>query len=120
VILVPGAERRHRIDLYKVTSTNAAGRFYFEHVPPGDYTMFAWEDVESWSWLEPQFMQAHEGRGTPARIGEGTEVAVEVTVTPPHELLVFVHFSAVGWIAVERAACRKLHQYRHRLSQLLP
>jgi hypothetical protein len=82
VVLVPGAESRHRIDLYKVTSTNAAGRFSFEHVPPGDYTVFAWEDVESWSWLEPQFMQAHEGRGTPARIGEGAEVAVEVTVTP--------------------------------------
>jgi hypothetical protein len=52
------------------------------NVPPDDYRVFAWEDVETGAWLDPQFMRLDEGRGTPVRIAEGASVSAEVAVIP--------------------------------------
>ncbi len=57
VVLVPDLRTRHRTDLYKTISTDTAGRFQFRGVPPGDYKLFAWEDVERGAWLDPGFLQ---------------------------------------------------------------
>jgi hypothetical protein len=82
VVLVPGVNKRHRIDLYRTALTDAAGRFRFQGVAPDDDKVFAWDDVETGAWLDPQFMQIHEERGQPLRIGEGARIAAEVTITP--------------------------------------
>ena len=78
VALVP--EVRRRVDLYRSVPPDGSGRFRFDRVPPGDYRIFAWSDVESGAWLDPGFMRAHENRGTPVRVSEGTTENVEVTV----------------------------------------
>ena len=82
VVLMPVAARRRRLDLYKVATTDAAGRFRVPNVPPDDYRVFAWEDVETGAWLDAQFVRLDEGRGTPVRIGEGASVTTEVAVIP--------------------------------------
>jgi hypothetical protein len=81
-VLLPSADRRHRFDLYRVSATDAAGRFRFTGVPPGDYMAIAWEDVETGAWLEPGFVRGDEGRGTPLTLGEGMSVSVEIPVVP--------------------------------------
>lgn len=82
VVVAPVSALRHRLDLYKVTTTDAAGRFRVPNVPPDDYRVFAWEDVETGAWLDPQFMRLDEGRGTPLRIAEGASVSAEVVLIP--------------------------------------
>ena len=82
VVLVPRPDRRQRADLYKVVSTDAAGRFRIPNVPPEDYKLFAWEDVETNAWLDPQFIRLDEERGQALRIGEGARVTVDVPVIP--------------------------------------
>ena len=82
VVLVPRSERRQRTDLYRVVSTDAAGRFRIPNVPPEDYKLFAWEDVETNAWLDPQFLRLDEERGQAVRIGEGARVVVDVAVIP--------------------------------------
>jgi hypothetical protein len=49
---------------------------------PGDYRLFAWEDIQTGAWEDPDFMRPYEGRGTPAHVNEGTNNDVQVTVIP--------------------------------------
>jgi hypothetical protein len=83
VVLVPETARRSRWDLYRTTSTDASGRFHVEGVPPGDYRVFAWEDVETGAWQDPDFIRQFEERGRPVRINEGGTSNVELRVVPP-------------------------------------
>jgi hypothetical protein len=76
VVLLP--EIRSRIDLYRSTLADASGRFRFDRIPPGDYRIFAWAEVENDAWFDADFMSVYESRGTPIRIGEGTAGAVRV------------------------------------------
>jgi hypothetical protein len=82
VVFVPENPRRKRLDLYRTTSTDASGRFHVEGLPPGDYRVFAWEDVENGAWQDPDFLRAFEDRGKPVRIGEGSTANMELRVIP--------------------------------------
>src|SRR5215471_18618803 len=61
VVLVP--DIRRRTDLYRSASTDARGRFHFDRVPPGDYKVLSWEEVEEGAWYDPEFLRAGENRG---------------------------------------------------------
>ncbi len=81
VALLPDVRRR--FDLYRATITDSSGRFHLDHVPPGDYRAFAWEEVSDGAWQDPEFVRADENRGTPVHVGEGTVVAIRLTAIPP-------------------------------------
>ena len=80
VVLVPEGARRNRFDLYRTTSTDAAGRFHSEGVPPGDYRVFAWDDIETGAWMDPDYLRRFEDRGRPLRISEGGTANLELRV----------------------------------------
>jgi hypothetical protein len=79
VVLVPDVGKRHRLDLYKTIVTDNAGRFRLSGVPPDDYQLFAWEDIETGAWLEPEFIAAIERQGTFVKMTEGGRVATQLT-----------------------------------------
>jgi hypothetical protein len=79
VVMVP--EVRRRTDLYRITSTDPAGRFHIDRVPPGNYQVFAWQEVGDGAWFDPDFMQT-QPRGTTVTIGERGTTTVEVSVIP--------------------------------------
>jgi len=83
VVLVPEQARRHRLDLYRMTSTDAAGRFRFPGLTPGDYKLFAWEDVEQGAWQDPEFIRIYEERGKSYRLPEGGQQTADLRVIPP-------------------------------------
>ena len=82
VVLVPDVRLRHRIDLYKSISTDGSGRFRMPGLTPGDYKLFAWEDVETGAWHDPDFMRLHENSGKPVQIREGSDESVQLTEIP--------------------------------------
>jgi hypothetical protein len=82
VVLVPDIRLRQRSDLYKVVATDSAGRFRMQGVTPGDYKLFAWENVESGAWQAPEFIQAYENAGRPIRINEGSNENLQLLVIP--------------------------------------
>jgi hypothetical protein len=82
VVLAPDVRLRHRADLYHSVSTDSSGHFQFRGLSPGDYKLFAWEDVPRGAWEDPEFLAGFEGRGLPTRINEGPNSTVQVTVIP--------------------------------------
>jgi hypothetical protein len=65
------ADRLYRTDMYKVTSTDTGGRFQLQGLRPGEYRVFAWENIEKGTWIDSTFLRQHEERGTTIRIEEG-------------------------------------------------
>jgi 5-hydroxyisourate hydrolase-like protein (transthyretin family) len=78
VVLVPNA--RKRTALYKTIVTGADGRFSFPEVPPGDYKLFAWDDVETGAWQNPEFIRQYESRGRAVSISEKSKEEVQLNV----------------------------------------
>jgi hypothetical protein len=83
VALVPqGEKRRSRPEFYRTALTDRSGRFTLPNLPPGEYKVFAWEDVENGAWMDPDFLKPLEEQGTPVRLGEGAEADVELKAIP--------------------------------------
>ena len=80
VVAVPDGGNRGRADLYKRAATDRQGRFTMGGLAPGDYTLYAWVDLERGAWESPEFMRAFEGRGRFVRLREGKNEPVELSV----------------------------------------
>ncbi len=70
VVLIPEGGRRFRVD-HSFTSSDDAGQFQFAAVPPGDYKVLAWQDVERGKWQDPDFVREYQRLGKPVRIEAG-------------------------------------------------
>jgi hypothetical protein len=81
-VLVPDIANRSRRDFYRSAVTDDAGVFRFQGIAPGDYKVFAWEEIEVSSWLDPAIVRPHESRGKPIRIQDGSRENVEAVVIP--------------------------------------
>jgi hypothetical protein len=81
VVLIPERQRDRR-DLFKPTLTDSSGRFTFLGVPPGDYRIFSWEDIEPFAYNDPEVLRQHEQRATLVRVSESGRVTQEVKIIP--------------------------------------
>jgi hypothetical protein len=82
VVLVPELRNRHRRDLYKIAMTDSSGQFRFRGITPGEYTLFAWDNVETGAWQDPEFLGTYETQGTPVHIAEGESQSIRLVVIP--------------------------------------
>jgi hypothetical protein len=84
VLLAPDIAHRNRTDLFQQVITGTSGRFQIEFVPPGDYKLFAWKNIEDDAWQDPDFMQTYENRGKPIRVIEASkqDVSLALIATP--------------------------------------
>ena len=78
MVLVPESRRRGREPLYRNATTDQHGRFTVRNIEPGDYKLFAWEDVESGAWLDPDFLKPVESEGRSVAIKEGSRESAEL------------------------------------------
>jgi hypothetical protein len=78
VALIPEDSLRFRI-AHKYAVTDAEGKFQIHGIAPGDYKLFAWEQVERGAWQDPEFISRHERSGKAVRIEEGRNATVELT-----------------------------------------
>ena len=60
VTLVPDPIKEGRSDLYRFVNTDRKGYFAIGNVPPGEYKVFAWEDIEPGAYMDPEFLKPHE------------------------------------------------------------
>jgi 5-hydroxyisourate hydrolase-like protein (transthyretin family)/uncharacterized protein (DUF2141 family) len=78
IVLVPDPPHRQRFDIYYAAAADDSGRVHLDTLAPGDYRVFAWDDVPADSWQDPDFLRSYEHLGKPARITEGGRASVEL------------------------------------------
>jgi hypothetical protein len=83
VILVPPLERRKNPALFKVVSTNEAGRFSMMGVMPGSYTIFALQDRPFREpWLNADFLSTYKGQSLPVDVHSSSSEEVRLDLIP--------------------------------------
>jgi carboxypeptidase family protein len=58
------------------------GRFQITNIPPGDFTVYAWESIPIYTWQDPAVMQRAAGRGTRVHLDDGSSVTVSILALP--------------------------------------
>jgi len=79
VALIPNRTGVLRPDLYKLESSDDNGQFRISGVAPGDYHVYAWEQLEQGAYFDPEFMRRFEGLGTPVQVTAGSLTNVKLT-----------------------------------------
>jgi hypothetical protein len=65
--------------------TDQLGRFAMRNVTPGDYTLFAWEQIERGTYLDPDLLEQYEDRGQAVHVEESGRVSVQLDAIPAAE-----------------------------------
>jgi uncharacterized protein (DUF2141 family) len=82
VVLVPDSERRSQPRYYRQTVSDRQGRFALQNIIPGDYEVFAWQDIERGSYLDPEFLSQFEDRGKAVSLKDGAALNLQLDVIP--------------------------------------
>jgi hypothetical protein len=48
-----------------------AGAFQIRGLPPGDYRLYAWQQVEEGAWMDPDFLAPLTGKAEKVSLSEG-------------------------------------------------
>ena len=80
VVIVSDPARRRRQDLNKSAISNVEGRVSFDGLAPGQYKIFAWDEIGAGAWQDPEVLRAYDGRGVNLRIVENSKENLAVRV----------------------------------------
>ncbi|HKC00744.1 MAG TPA: hypothetical protein VKD23_18320, partial [Terriglobales bacterium] len=85
VVAVPEEKYRKLPDRFVTGSTDQHGRFTIHGLPPGNYTLYAWQDLDEPVWVDPDFLKSQEANGTTVKIEEGSHQTVDLKLSPAGE-----------------------------------
>ena len=85
VVLVPDGKGRGQPNDYRQSVTDLLGRFAMRNIVPGDYTLFAWEQVDRGAYFDPEFIGQYEDRGKAVHVEEGGHLSVKLELIPAAE-----------------------------------
>jgi hypothetical protein len=85
VVAVPEARLRSHPERYRKAVSDQSGRFSLRALPPGDYTLFAWESVDGEAYYNPEFLKSYEGQGKALHLTEGERKSLQLSVVPSSE-----------------------------------
>ena len=74
VVLIPNeSSRRHQS-----TIADHTGAFSIAGLPPGEYKLYAWEEVAADAWLDPDFLKSFESKGESVTLREGEQKTLTI------------------------------------------
>jgi hypothetical protein len=82
VVLLPEGQPPFRPDRQRTFTTSETGRFQFRGLPPGEYRVLAWEDVDAGAWFNPSFLNSYERAALRVQLAEGEHRDLAVSVIP--------------------------------------
>ncbi|HUS05833.1 MAG TPA: carboxypeptidase-like regulatory domain-containing protein, partial [Bryobacteraceae bacterium] len=82
VVLAPDASRRSQYWLFKTAATSQTGGFTLSGIPPGEYTLLSWEDIEDGAYQDPDVVARYESQGKKITIKDGSSETVQVQAIP--------------------------------------
>jgi hypothetical protein len=85
VVAVPAEPFRSHPERYRKTLTDQSGRFTLRGLPPGDYTILAWENVDGEAYYNSEFLKGYEGQGRQVHLEEGRRVSMTLKAIPAAE-----------------------------------
>lgn len=68
--------------LYRETTTDQSGAFSFKGVPPGDYKLLAWEDIDAGAYQDPGFVKQFEGQAVSVSLKENDRKTLSCKAVP--------------------------------------
>lgn len=80
VVLVPQLSRRKNVMFYDRVVTDAKGEFKFEGIAPGEYKVFAFEQLPDTAEQNPEFIARYETLGQSVTVNAGATVEMRVRV----------------------------------------
>jgi hypothetical protein len=80
-VLIPDRNRDRR-DVYKFAQSDQNGHFTMNGISPGDYKLFAWEDIEPFSYFDPDVLKQFEDNGKSVHVVETTKETIDVRLIP--------------------------------------
>jgi hypothetical protein len=81
VVLIPDQDRG-RSELFRFGNTDAMGKFTLRGIPPGNYKIFAWENLEANAYYDPEILRTYEQQGKVVRVEQGSKLTAEVKLIP--------------------------------------
>ena len=85
IVAVPEARLRGRVDRYRKTVSDQSGHFTVHGIPPGNYTLLAWESVDGDAYYNPDFLKTYEAQGSALRLTEGERKSLQLQAIPAAE-----------------------------------
>jgi hypothetical protein len=85
VVAVPEPRFRSHPDRYRKALTDQHGHFTLRGLPPGDYTLFAWESVDGEAYYDVQFLRNYEGQGKTLHVNQGDHASIQLKAIPAAE-----------------------------------
>jgi hypothetical protein len=86
VVLIPKDEKqRQRRQLYKTATTDQYGRYTIKNVDPGEYKIYAWEDVEYGAYMDPDFVKPVEDRGQSVSVRPSGKESAQLKLIPAED-----------------------------------
>jgi hypothetical protein len=76
--LVPELPRRQNAALYKTSRSDEQGRVLLTNLAPGQYKLFAWDNVPLGAWMNAEFMEKVEARRTSVVVNGGLRQSAQV------------------------------------------
>jgi hypothetical protein len=79
VVLVPDSRKQY---LFREIATSMSGAFSFRGVPPGDYKLLAWEEMEQGAYQDPEFLKKFEAKAEAVALKAGDRKTVSIKAIP--------------------------------------
>jgi hypothetical protein len=82
VAVVPTIPLRHNRARYQTATSDISGRFVIGNIIPGDYKVFAWDDIPSGAYFNSKFISRYEDRGLAINLLQSSTRTVELIALP--------------------------------------
>ena len=82
VALVPDVNHRNQERLYSTAMSDSNGHFALQGIPPGNYSLFAWQQIENGEYMDPDFLRPYEDRGKTVQVEPRRQTTVELDLIP--------------------------------------
>lgn len=86
VVLAPSPNLWYRRDLFQEATTDQNGSYRIRSVPPGDYVVFAWNDIEQGMWFDAEYMKSVDGSGQAVTVRRNAAETVNPILVPDNWL----------------------------------
>jgi len=82
VVGVPEEKYRALADRFVTGSTDQYGQFTIRGLAPGNYTLYAWRDLEDDVWRDASFLKSQEAHGKAVKVEEESSQSVTLKLSP--------------------------------------